>query len=251
VPLLPFQLKDYAPGYWGTLVEHFKAPGRAALIGVPLGDFDSGYTNSVAGLSGGAVYRYDKFHLVPFGEFVPPLFRWFTELMNIPLGDFSRGVLNPPSFPVGTQRVGPNICYEDLFGEELARRFADPATAPTLLANISNIGWFGDSIAIAQHLQISRMRSLELQRPMVRATNTGATAAIDHTGRVTALEPPHAQSVLVAKVQGRAGNTPFAGWASRFGLWPLALGALLALAWVAALGRVSGPFAPGAPAAPP
>jgi apolipoprotein N-acyltransferase len=263
VPLLPFQLKDYAPGYWETLVEHFKGPGRAALVGVPLGDFDAGYTNSVAGLSAGPAYRYDKFHLVPFGEFIPPLFRWFTELMNIPLGDFSRGVLNPPSFAVGAQRVSPNICYEDLFGEELARRFADAATAPTLLANISNMGWFGESVAIDQHLQISRLRSLELQRPMVRATNTGATAVIDHTGRVTALLPPHTQGVLQARVQGREGNTPFADWASRLGLWPLGLLAGCVLAVAVALGdraeraqrtqraKLSAPSEPGAPAAPP
>jgi apolipoprotein N-acyltransferase len=255
VPLLPFQLKDYAPGYWDTLVEHFKAPGRAALVGVPLGDFDTGYTNSVAGLSGdrngGTTYRYDKFHLVPFGEFIPPLFRWFTDLMNIPLGDFSRGVLNPPSFPVGTQRVGPNICYEDLFGEELARRFVDPAKAPTLLANISNIGWFGESIAVDQHLHISRLRSLELQRPMVRATNTGATAVIDHRGAVTALQPPHTRGVLLARVQGREGNTPFASWASRGGLWPLVLLATLVVAVLAWMGRFSARTAPAAPAALP
>ncbi len=255
VPLLPFQLKDYAPGYWDTLVEHFKAPGRAALVGVPLGDFDTGYTNSVAGLSGdrqgGAGYRYDKYHLVPFGEFIPPLFRWFTDLMNIPLGDFSRGVLNPPSFPVGTQRVGPNICYEDLFGEELARRFVDPAAAPTLLANISNIGWFGESIAVDQHLHISRLRSLELQRPMVRATNTGATAVIDHRGAVTALQPPHTRGVLLARVQGREGNTPFASWASRAGLWPLALLAALAVAVLAWKSRLSARSAPAAPASRP
>lgn len=240
VPLLPFQLQDYAPGYWESLVEHFKAPGRAALVGVPLGDFERGYTNSVAGLSAGAPYRYDKFHLVPFGEFIPPLFRWFTELMNIPLGDFSRGVPNPPSFAVGAQRVGPNICYEDLFGEELARRFDDAGNAPTLLANISNIGWFGDSIAVSQHLHISRLRSLELQRPMLRATNTGATAVIDHTGRVTALQPPHTRGVLLATVQGRQSNTPFANWASRFGLWPLWLlgvGMVTALAAVAPRSR--------------
>ena len=239
VPLLPFQLQDVAPGYWDLLRTHFAAPGpngsRSALVGVPLGDFERGYTNSVAGLSGGAAYRYDKWHLVPFGEFIPTGFRWFTELMNIPLGDFSRGVPNPPSFPVAGQRVGPNICYEDLFGEELARRFADPATSPTVLANISNIGWFGDTIAIDQHLNISRMRTLELQRPMLRATNTGATAAIDHRGVVTARLAPHTQGVLQARVQGRQGVTPFAWWAARWGVWPLVLlalgvaGALMAL----------------------
>ena len=239
VPLLPFQLQDFAPGYWQTLQAHFAVPGRAALVGVPLGDFERGYTNSVVGLSSaaslpGAGYRYDKWHLVPFGEIIPTGFRWFTEMMNIPLGDFTRGVLNAPSFAVAGQRVGPNICYEDLFGEELAQRFGDPANAPTVLANISNIGWFGDTIAIQQHLNISRLRTLELQRPMLRATNTGATAVIDHQGVVAAELAPYTRGVLTARVQGRQGVTPFAWWAARFGLWPLwAFGALVVLAAVA------------------
>ncbi|MBX3638122.1 MAG: apolipoprotein N-acyltransferase [Rubrivivax sp.] len=221
VPLLPFQLRDYAPGYWDGLQQHFAAPGRGALVGVPLGDFDSGYTNSVAGLSADGGYRYDKWHLVPFGEFIPTGFRWFTEMMNIPLGDFARGLPNPPSFRLAGQRIAPNICYEDLFGEELALRFADPATAPTLLANLSNIGWFGRTIAVDQHLQISRMRSLELQRAMIRATNTGATAIVDHRGGVAALLPPHAAGVLTGMVEGRDGVTPYAWWAARAGLAPL------------------------------
>ena len=248
VPLLPFQLQDFAPGYWAMLQAHFAVPGRAALVGVPLGDFERGYTNSVLGLSAaGAGYRYDKWHLVPFGEFIPTGFRWFTEMMNIPLGDFSRGVLNPPSFAVGGQRVGPNICYEDLFGEELAQRFGDAAQAPTVLANISNIGWFGDTIAIPQHLNISRLRTLELQRPMLRATNTGATAVIDHRGRVVAELAPHTRGVLLARVQGRQGVTPFAWWAARFGVWPLWAGAALV---VLALSRGRpGPAEPAGPAA--
>jgi apolipoprotein N-acyltransferase len=132
-----------------------------------------------------------------------------------------------PSFTVGRERVAPNICYEDLFGEELALRFVDPAAAPTVLANVSNIGWFGDTSAVPQHLAISRTRSLELQRPMVRATNTGATAVVDHRGRVTAQLPSHSRGVLVASVQGREGITPFAWWAARGGLWPLLAAALL------------------------
>ena len=235
VPLLPGQLEEFAPGYWDGLRAHFSAPGRAALVGVPLGDFDRGYTNSVAGMSAQTAapatpYRYDKQHLVPFGEFIPTGFRWFTELMNIPLGDFARGVLNPPSFAVGAQRVAPNVCYEDLFGEELARRFVEPALAPTVFANVSNIGWFGDSIAIDQHRNISRFRALEFQRPMIRATNTGATAVIDHHGRVLAELPRHTQGVLQAQVEGRSGTTPFAWWAARAGLWPpLAAAVLLCL----------------------
>jgi apolipoprotein N-acyltransferase len=226
VPLLPEQLREFAPGYWAQLQAHFALPGRAALVGVPLGDLDTGYTNSVVGLSAAhqaEPHRYDKWHLVPFGEFIPPGFRWFTNLMNIPLGDFARGVTHPPPFEALGQRFGPNICYEDLFGEELARRFGEADRAPTVLVNLSNIGWFGRTIAVEQHLHISRLRSLELQRPMLRATNTGATAAIDHRGIVTALLPPHTRGVLVARVEGREGLTPYARWASRLSLWPLAL----------------------------
>ena len=230
VPLLPDQLTEFAPGYWQLLQERFRERG-AALVGVPLGDYERGYTNSVAGLSAAPEYRYDKHHLVPFGEFIPTGFRWFTQMMNIPLGDFNRGGLTQPSFNVAGQRVAPNICYEDLFGEELAQRFASGANAPTVLVNISNIGWFGNSIAIPQHLNISRLRTLELQRPMLRATNTGATAVIDHRGEVTAGLPPHTRGVLAATVQGREGITPYAAWVSRLGLWPmLALAVALALA---------------------
>jgi apolipoprotein N-acyltransferase len=86
---------------------------------------------------------------------------------------------------------------------------------------VSNIGWFGDTIAVAQHLNISRMRALEFERPMLRATNTGATAVIDHGGRVAASLPPFTRGVLESEVEGRSGTTPFARWAATFGLWPL------------------------------
>ena len=237
IPLLPAQLE---PGYWEALLAHFRGGERAALVGLPLGDALAGYTNSAAGLSAasaglpGGFYRYDKQHLVPFGEFIPTGFRWFVALMNIPLGDFARGPLVAPSFEHLGERIAPNICYEDLFGEELAARFADAAGAPTMLANLSNIGWFGHTIAIPQHLHISRMRSLELQRPMLRATNTGATAVIDHRGRVLAALEPHTQGVLDAQVQGRTGLTPFAAWAGRLGLWPLVVSA--ALVWGLGIG---------------
>ncbi|MES2947377.1 MAG: nitrilase-related carbon-nitrogen hydrolase, partial [Pseudomonadota bacterium] len=99
--------------------------------------------------------------------------------------------------------------------------FIDPANAPTIFVNVSNIGWFGNSVAIDQHLQISRMRALEFERPMLRATNTGATVFIDHTGRVTQSLPRYTRGVLVGEVQGRTGTTPFAWWVARFGLWPI------------------------------
>jgi apolipoprotein N-acyltransferase len=220
IPLLPQQLP---PRYWEGRELHFAQKDTAALVGIPLGDFVEGYTNSVVGLKKGQTphYRYDKFHLVPFGEFIPLGFRWFVDMMKMPLGDFDRGPLNPPSFEVAGERIAPNICYEDLFGEELAARFVSPASAPTIFANVSNIGWFGNTVAVHQHLQISRMRSLEFQIPMLRATNTGATAVIDHNGRVVQELAPFTRGVLTGPVHGRTGLTPFARWASRAGLWPL------------------------------
>ncbi len=219
IPLLPRQLPE---GYLEAIAKEFAAGSRAALVGLPLGDLQAGYTNSVLGLRPGApAYRFDKHHLVPFGEFIPPWFRWFTDLMRIPLGDFARGGIGQASFEWRGQRLAPNVCYEDLFGEELAARFADPERSPTVLVNVSNIAWFGDTVAIDQHLQISRMRALELGRPVIRATNTGATAIIDAQGRVVQRLPAHTRDILRGQVQGYAGLTPYARWTSQWQLAPL------------------------------
>lgn len=238
IPILPQEL----PGdYWSGLRRRFEQGHQAVLLGIPLGDAQGGYTNSVLGIKPASRpgtqpddYRYDKHHLVPFGEFIPPFFRWFTSMMNIPLGDFNRGPVGQASFEWQGQRLAPNVCYEDLFGEELAARFVDPAKAPTIFVNLSNIGWFGNSVAIDQHLNISRMRALEFGRPFIRATNTGATAIIDHTGRVTRALARQTRGVLLGEVQGRLGVTPYAWWVSRFGLWPLWLCAGLVVAVAAA-----------------
>lgn len=222
LPLLPQQLPT---GYLAAVSAPYLAQGSpyAALVGMPVGDEKQGYTNSVMGWMAEEMpeYRYDKQHLVPFGEFIPPLFHWFVRLMNIPLGDFERGSIGQPSMVWRGERWAPNICYEDLFGEELGARFRDAASAPTVLVNVSNIAWFGDSVAIDQHLHISRMRALEFERPMLRATNTGATVAIDHRGTVMAALPAHTQGVLKVSVQGRTEITPFARWVAVAGLWPL------------------------------
>ena len=217
IALLPQELE---PGYLEGVTARYREGRQALLVGIPLGSLRTGYTNSVLGFAAGrqAPYEYDKHHLVPFGEFIPPFFRWFTQLMHIPLGDFNRGAVGQAPFDWAGERLAPNICYEDLFGEELAQRFRDPAQAPTIMVNVSNIGWFGDTVAIAQHLTISRMRALEFRRPMVRATNTGATAVIDHRGQVIAQLPAMTRAVLDTTVQGVTGSTTFyAFWAGRWG----------------------------------
>ena len=230
--VIPFTRGELSGAYWNDLARPFAAPGRALLVGIFLGNADDGYVNSVVGVSGaapGQEYHYGKRHLLPFGEFVPPGFRWFVDLMAIPLGDQARGQSSAP-FVVGGQRVRPLICFEDLFGEDMVDSVVG-AQAATLLVNVSNLAWFGPRLVQDQHLQFSQMRALEFERPVIRSTNTGATAVVDHRGRVTARLAPLVRGTLDATVEGRIGETPYARWLARAGLWPLWLAALAIVGW--------------------
>jgi apolipoprotein N-acyltransferase len=232
IPVLP---QHISPAYWQALQNKYKTAAGAgdqsadstqsaqlALVGLPMGGSQVGYSNSVLALSSESFqYRYDKQHLVPFGEFVPPFFQWFVRMMNIPLADFGQQQSTAHVLPWQGQRLLPQICYEDLFGEEMARFFANERTAPTVLVNMSNLAWFGDTTAPAQHAAISKMRALEFQRPVIRATNTGLTALIDAKGEVKASLPLFTRDALVVTVEGRTGLTPYARWTSQWGLWPL------------------------------
>jgi apolipoprotein N-acyltransferase len=174
---------------YDALAQAAKAQQTTVLTGAPL-KTNGQWTNSVIGYAPDGTqfsFFYSKQHLVPFGEFIPPGFRWFVDAMQMPLGDFARGAKDQPPFSVPTAqgktvKVAANICYEDVFGEELT----DDARNADVLLNVSNLAWFGDSWAMPQHLQIARMRSIELGRPSIRATNTGVTAAIDANGNVLA-----------------------------------------------------------------
>ena len=213
---LPILSSDLPPNYLSDL-QFFALQSHSKLIlGVVLHDGDARYSNSVIGLGGAnaaSFYRYDKHHLVPFGEFVPYGFRWFTNLMQIPLGDLTSAGLYQKPMQVKDQYVMPNICYEDVFGEEiaaqLAAQYAAKEPVASILLNVSNLAWYGDSTAIPQHLQISTMRVLETGRPMLRATNTGATAVINAKAQVVAELKPLTQGSLNTSVQGMKGMTPY------------------------------------------
>jgi apolipoprotein N-acyltransferase len=199
------------------------------LIGAAaLGAKGDGYINAALALPHGQTQPnalYAKQHLVPFGEYAPPGFGWFFQLLRIPMSDFQRGDANLPPMQLGGLLIAPNICYEDLFGEELI------ATARTanVLVNLSNTAWFGDSLAQPQHLQIARLRALETGRPMLRATNSGVTAHITPKGFVAAALPPFTTGALPVMAQPMSGLTPYL----RYGNAPILALALLitALAW--------------------
>jgi len=202
--------------------------GSALIFGIFIEEPRGHYYNSAVGLTpgGGKPQRYSKRHLVPFGEFIPPGFRWFVDLLQMPIGDQQRGSAYQPPMQIAGQRIAVNICYEDLFGAEIRHAWRDPAQAPTLLLNLSNLGWFDDSLALPQHLQISRMRALETGRPVLRATNTGATAIIDAQGRVVAQLPHRTHAVLRGELHGHGGSTPYLQWGDAPALGMILLGLL-------------------------
>jgi apolipoprotein N-acyltransferase len=230
---LPEFQYELPPYYLAQLGEYAHKMHSYLVIGIPLSEHPGHYANGVIGIAPRLLhmdtrayqYHYEKHHLVPFGEFIPYGFRWFVDMMKMPLGDFSPAPVLQPPFEVKGQWIQPNICYEDLFGEEIAQQLRSGPQPATILLNMSNIGWFGNSIALPQHLQISQMRAMETGRPMLRATNTGITAAIDPKGRVMAQLPPFQRGTLKVSVQGYEGMTPYV----LYGNAPIAVLAILVL----------------------
>ena len=177
---------------------------------------------------------YVKRHLVPFGEFypVPEFIRGWMRLNNLPTVDAIPGPADQPPLTVAGEKLAITICYEDVFGAEQLKYLADA----TLLVNVSNDAWFGDSIAPHQHLQIARVRAAEAGRYLLRATNTGVTAVIDAHGRVVDELPQFEAGLLKATVRGYTGATPYA----RVGNYLVVLvcsGALVAVLLIARRGR--------------
>ncbi len=216
------------PGYYARLQDAAGKNRGDIIVGVPFHDAGA-YYNSVLTLGVSPRQVYHKRHLVPFGEFVPPGFGWVMRWLSIPYSDFARGDARQAPLALGEQRVAVNVCYEDAFGDEIIRQLP----AATLLVNVSNVAWFGDSLAPAQHLQIARLRAIETGRMHLTATNSGITAAIDRDGSVPLRLPQFVEGRLVVAAQGYSGATPYIRW----GDWPVLAFALLVLCAAAVRAR--------------
>ncbi|MBI3146021.1 MAG: apolipoprotein N-acyltransferase [Pseudogulbenkiania sp.] len=229
---LPVFLDELPPGFLGLLATTAERNRMALAFGVPRRTDDGrGYLNAVIAPTAAGQPFYAKDHLVPFGEFIPlpGVTSWIYRFMNMPLSGFSRGGANQPPIAMAGQQVAFNVCYEDSFGEELI----GPAARATLLANVSNLAWFGQSDAASQHLQLSQARALETGRPMLRATNTGMTAIVRADGEIAAVAAPFTRQVLSGMVQGRSGLTPYMQYGNR----PVLLLAAILLVLAVVLGR--------------
>ncbi len=207
---LPLFLRDVPADYLEALAAHARHNNGDVLIGVPERLPNGDYYNSVVSLGSAERQKYRKSHLVPFGEFIPlrPLLGTIVSQLAIPLQDFARGGTDQRPLSIAGEQVALNICYEDAFGEEIIRQLPQAS----LLVNVSNVAWFGRSIAPQQHLQIAQMRALETGRYMLRATNTGMTAVINPQGAIEAVAGEFTQAVLTRKVAGMRGATPYVRW---------------------------------------
>ncbi len=196
----------------GYLTARAVQSGSSLIIGMPSGiSFENAaHFNSVVQF-GSDTGQYDKRHLVPFGEYLPlnALLRPITGFLQIPMSNFSAGREEQKNLTHGALSLGLSICYEDAYAHEVARALPDAH----VLINVSNDAWFGDSIAPHQHLQIARMRALETGRYLLRATNTGISAIINHRGELEAVSDQFTSEVVSGEIIPRVGSTPF----TRFG----------------------------------
>ena len=221
--------------YLDPLEAEARGHGTDIILGIPTYDpVRDDYFNSVITL-GHHDGTYNKRHLVPFGEnfeFLPEWVKLLLRDMDLPYSSFSRGAERQRPLQAAGYAVGTSICYEDAYGADILRDLPEAA----FLVNVSNDGWFGDSIALPQHLEIARMRAVEAGRWLLRTTNTGITAIVDDKGRIRGRAPTDAVYVLQGRIQPLAGATPVTRW----GNWPivsLSLLVLLACAWQARRSR--------------
>ena len=212
---------NHHPLFRGAVSDLAKESGSwvvAGAIGItPLlqsGGQNSQIFNSAALVNprGEWVGRYDKVHLVPFGEYLPfPQVFAFAGGLTKEVGEFQHGASHAP-LAAGSERLGTFICYESIFPDEVR---LGPLQGAQVLVNISNDGWYGDSGAWKQHLQQTQMRAIENGRWLLSATNTGMTASMDPYGRIVAATERKMRTALAAPYALRSGTTLY----TRYGDW--------------------------------
>ncbi len=212
---IPARSEDVQP-LLNSITQKLQAHNTRLLTGIIVTDrANDEYFNSMIllGLEQGV---YHKRHLVPFGEYYPfrSLISWMRQYIRIPMSDMSAGSDQQPMMSVKGNRIGVSICFEDVFSRDINLDLP----AANILLNTSNDAWFGDSLAPHQHLQIARMRAIETSRPLVRSTNTGSSAFIDHKGNISQALSLFKLETARAQVQGRSGATPFITFA-KFQPW--------------------------------
>jgi apolipoprotein N-acyltransferase len=222
---IPLMLDQLPRDYVAELRRAAPGGNGDVLLGIAAQDALGRYYNSAVGFAAEGIQSYRKSHLVPFGEFTPPAFAWTLALLKIPMSNFSPGAAVQAPLALAGEKVAVNICYEDVFGEEIIRALPEA----TLLVNLSNTAWFGDSLAQPQHLQIAQMRALETGRFMLRATNTGMTAIVNPRGRVERVLAPFGEDALVGEVSGYTGATPYVRWGNAAALLLVAIGLIVPL----------------------
>lgn len=224
---LPLLVEQLPQGYLEHLAGGVRARDGDLIVGVFDRDARGQIFNAAISLGTAPRQMYAKQHLVPFGEYSPPLFGWFYALAEIPMSDQTPGSRDQRPMRLGEQRIAINICYEDLFGRVIRRGLPEA----TILLNISNLAWYGRSLAQPQHLQIARVRAIEAGRTMLRSTNTGMTAVVNPDGSVAGVMPQFERGALQMEVMGHQGLTPYARWgdgtalvlallALALGVWP-------------------------------
>jgi len=224
------QVRD---GYLDNLDQQAAARNAAILLGILVFDGDTHYNSAV--MVGASKGRYDKRHLVPFGEYfpIPDFLRPFMDAVGTPYRDFAFGAPEQAPLTAGPHRISLSICFEDVFGDEVRFDARDAA----YLVNITNDAWFAGTGAPYQHLQFSRLRAIENGRWMARVANTGITALIDPDGALVALAPQAAQHVLRGTLEPRAGLSPYQRWGDA----PLWCGAVLLVFGAIAVPRLRRP----------
>ncbi|MGZ4994292.1 MAG: apolipoprotein N-acyltransferase [Methylobacter sp.] len=207
---IPAYLDQVKESFLVPLANDAKLHNTDLIISVPVQETDPKKNFNAVITMGKDEGMYRKTHLLPFGEYLPlqPFSGFVLNMINIRLGNFTPGAVNQPLLKAGGYPFITLICYEDAFGELSIRGLADAA----FLVNVTNDGWFGNSIEPHQHMQMARMRAIETGRFLLRATNTGMTGIVSPKGEIISRAPLFQETALTGAIIPMGGMTPYAKW---------------------------------------